>query len=87
MNIGQAVEAMKSGKRVARAGWNGAGMFAYYVPANGYPAQTGVAKQFFGENALVPYREYLALKTAQGDVATWAPSCSDTLADDWVVLD
>jgi hypothetical protein len=28
---------------VARAGWNGAGMFAYIVPASQYPA-TGVAK-------------------------------------------
>lgn len=87
MNIGQAVEAMKSGKRVARSGWNGQGMFAYYVPANSYPAQTGVAKKFFGENALVPYRAYMALKTAQGDVAAWTPSGSDVLADDWIVLD
>lgn len=87
MNIGQAVEAMKSGKRVARSGWNGQGMFAYYVPANSYPAQTGVAKQFFGENAMVPYRAYMALKTAQGDVAAWTPSGSDALADDWIVLD
>lgn len=87
MNIGQAVEAMKAGKRVARTGWNGQGMFAYYVPANSYPAQTGVAKQFFGENALVPYRAYMALKTAQGDVAAWTPSGSDVLADDWLVLD
>ena len=82
----QAIEAMKSGKRVARAGWNGAGMFAYLVPAASYPAQTGAAKAHFGEGAMVPYREYMALKTAQGDVATWAPSCSDALAEDWEVV-
>jgi hypothetical protein len=29
---------------VARAGWNGAGMFAYIVPASQYPAITGVTK-------------------------------------------
>lgn len=87
MPFGLAIEAMKQGKRVARAGWNGQGMFAYLVPAASYPAQTGVAKQFFGEGALVPYRAYMALKTAQGDVATWAPSGSDALADDWMILD
>ncbi|MGL6045417.1 MAG: DUF2829 domain-containing protein [Vogesella sp.] len=87
MPFGLAIEAMKQGKRVARTGWNGQGMFAYLVPAASYPAQTGVAKQFFGEGALVPYCAYMALKTAQGDVATWAPSGSDALADDWMILD
>jgi hypothetical protein len=83
LSFGMAIEALKLGKRVARAGWNGAGQFVCLVPAASYPAQTGIAKAYFGADALVPYRSYLALKTAQGDVATWAPSCSDALADDW----
>jgi hypothetical protein len=87
LTFGQAVEAAKQGKAIARLGWNGAGMFAYIVPAASYPAQTGAVKQYFGENALVPYRTYWALKTAQEDIATWTPSGSDTLAEDWVVLD
>lgn len=87
LTFGLAVEAMKLGKRVARTGWNGVGMFAYYVPANSYQAQTGAAKAFFGEGAMIPYRAYLALKTAQGDVAAWQPSASDVLAEDWYVLE
>lgn len=87
LNFGQAIEAAKAGKRVARTGWNGSGMFAYIVPAASYPAQTNAAKAHFGENALVPYRAYWALKTAQEDIATWTPSGSDTLAEDWVILD
>jgi len=87
MNFGQAIEAAKEGKRIARTGWNGSGMFAYIVPANSYPAQTGAAKAHFGEGAMVPYRAYWALKTAQNDVATWAPSCSDTLSEDWYILE
>jgi len=87
LNFGQAIEAAKAGNRVARAGWNGSGMFAYIVPAASYPAQTGAAKAHFGENGMVPYREYWALKTAQNDVATWAPSGSDSLASDWMILD
>jgi hypothetical protein len=47
---------------VARAGWNGAGMFAYIVPASQYPAITGVAKEYWGEGNFVPYRAYWALK-------------------------
>ncbi|MTO24509.1 DUF2829 domain-containing protein, partial [Turicibacter sanguinis] len=34
MNFGQVLELLKQGKKVARRGWNGKGMFLYYVPAN-----------------------------------------------------
>jgi hypothetical protein len=86
LNFGQAIEIAKAGKKIARQGWNGIGMFAYIVPENSYPALTGVAKEYWGDK-LVPYRAYWALKTAQEDVATWTPSGSDTLAEDWMVVE
>lgn len=85
-NFGEALQLLKDGRKVARRGWNGNGMFAYLVPAASYPVQTGAAASHFGEGSLIPYRAYLALKTAQDDVATWAPSCSDVLAEDWVII-
>ena len=33
-NFGQAIEALKEGKRVARQGWNGKGMFLFQRPAH-----------------------------------------------------
>lgn len=33
-NFGQAIEALKKGKRVARQGWNGKGMFIFERPAD-----------------------------------------------------
>ena len=86
LTFGQAIESAKQGKKVARKGWNGQGMFAYIVPANSYTAQTGVAKEYWGDKP-VPYRAYWALKTAQEDVATWSPSGSDSLAEDWLIVD
>lgn len=84
-DFGTATHLMKLGNRVQRAGWNGKGMFVYYVPAASYPAdrnsKSTMAGEFVGD--MVPYREYLALKTAQNDVSTWAPSVSDALAEDW----
>ena len=85
LTFGEAVEAIKTGKRIARSGWNGSGMYAYIVPAASYPAQTEVAKKEFVE--FVPYRAYFALKTAKNDVATWAPSGSDCLAEDWYIVE
>jgi len=87
LTFGLALEALKAGQKLARSGWNGAGQFVYIVPANAYPAQTGAAKAYFGDGALVPYGAYLALKNAQDTVNTWAPSISDVLAEDWQVVD
>lgn len=84
--FGDAIKAAKEGYKVARRGWNGSGQFAYIVPANSYPAQTGAAKEYWGDK-LVPYREYWALKTAQEDVDMWAPSGSDSLAEDWITVE
>lgn len=84
-DFGIAIRKLKEGKKVARKGWNGSGMFVYYVPAASYPVERNNLETMGGQfpDDMVPYREYLALKTAQGDVATWAPSVSDALATDW----
>lgn len=76
--------AKKPGTRLARQGWNGKGMFIYYVPGGSYPAQTEAARYAFGE--MVPYGPYLAMKTAQGNVVPWLASQTDILADDWMIL-
>lgn len=84
--FGHAVEALKLGHKVARTGWNGKGMFVYLVPANRYPAATDAAKSHFGADGMVPYNAYMALVGADGRVSTWAPSGSDALAEDWVIV-
>lgn len=81
LNFGEALLLLKEGKKVARNGWNGTGMFLYHVPANLYPAQTEAAKRTFGD--MVPYGEYIAMKTAQGNVVPWLASQTDMLSGDW----
>lgn len=87
LSFGDALVMLKAGKRLARAGWNGKGMFVYLVPAASYPVQTGAAKAHFGEGAMVPYNAYLAIKNVNETVSTWVPSVNDCLAEDWRVLD
>ena len=38
MNFGQALEALKNGKRVSRTGWHGKDMHVYLTTLNGYDA-------------------------------------------------
>lgn len=86
LNFEHALLLLKGGQRIARLGWNGKGMFVYLVPAASYPAQTGAAKAFFGDDALVPYNAYFAIKNVDNTVSTWVPSVNDLLADDWVIV-
>lgn len=86
LKFGEALESLKLGSKLARAGWNGKGMFVYFVPANNYPAQTGAAKAYFGEGAMVPYNAYFAIKGVDERVSTWVPSISDVLAEDWQIV-
>lgn len=92
MNFGDAIAALKAGRMVGRSGWNGKGMYLYYVPANSYPAQTEVAKSYWSNRnpeltadgiPLVPYGAYIAMKTAQENVVPWLASQTDVLAEDW----
>jgi hypothetical protein len=91
MAFGHAIEAMKKGKKVARAGWNGKGMFVYHVPASTYKAETEVAKTEFGE--VVACCAYIAMKVADGSaengnvVIGWLASQTDILAEDWTIVD
>lgn len=77
-----ALTLLKEGKKVSRVGWNGKGMYLYYVPAASYPAQTDVAKAEFGD--MVPYGPYIAIKTAVDNVVPWLASQTDLLAGDWI---
>jgi hypothetical protein len=85
MNFGAALQALKDGFRLERTGWNGKGLFVYYVPGGAFPALTEVAKKYIGET--VTYNPYFAIKQADGTVSTWAASIGDQLADDWKIVE
>jgi len=81
--FGAAISALKAGLKVTRRGWNGKDMYLYYVAPSSYKSLTPHAIAEFGETT--PYRAYIAIKTAQNDVAVWSPSCSDAFAQDWLI--
>ena len=82
MDFGAALEVLKDGGIVTRKGWNGKGMFLYYVPKGDYlPVTEAATWAFKGEP--VPYGAYIAMKTASGNVVPWLASQTDMLAEDW----
>ena len=58
MNFGQAIEALKNGKKVARVGWNGKGMFLYYVPVGAYAPCTEIAASIVNEIYGLPQKQH-----------------------------
>ena len=86
MKFGNALDKLLKGSKVTRQGWNGKNQFIYYVPQGSYKPCTKIAEQLTNEQGLVDYEPYIALKTVQGNVVPWAPSISDVLAEDWMVM-
>ena len=85
MSFGMAIEAMKKGKRVARAGWNGKGMYVFL--ADGVEFSTMADMSEFGEDE-VYVSDTLVLRTAQKTLQPgWLASQSDMLADDWYIVE
>ena len=70
-NFGQAIIALKEGKRVAREGWNGKNMW--------------LKLQIPDENSKMQ-RPYIYMYPADGLLVPWLASQTDILATDWVVL-
>ena len=73
-----ALKVVKAGKRIQRSGWNGKGMWVQYHPAQNLCQYDGT---------MISVREYLMMRTAQGDYVPWLASQTDILATDWMVLD
>ena len=83
MNFGNAIEALKEGKRVARAGWNGKGMFLFLVPGSNFIVNREPLLSIMGEGAQITYRPHIDMKDAEGKVVPWLASQTDMLAEDW----
>lgn len=91
MNFGQAIEALKSGKRVSRKGWNGKNMFLWLKTGcviNSDHCQDPVLKSICNDNGgTLSCLPTICMKTADNKVLTgWLASQSDMLSEDWFIV-
>jgi len=78
MNFGQAIEALKKGHKVSRAGWNGKGMWIALV--QGWDMADSELRSEIDELETAPW---IGMKTADGKFVPWLASQTDVLAEDW----
>ena len=88
MNFGIALEKLKRGEKVCRAGWNGKGMWIALV---GLAHQEGMTASFAWiltnpESTSVTEMDglpWIGMKTADNKFVPWLASQTDILAEDW----
>ena len=74
MDFGTALDVLRMGKKVAREGWNGVGM--WLMMAKGVDVRT--------EFGTVNIGEMLVIKSADSSFSAWFPSSLDLLSTDWI---
>lgn len=90
-SFGQAIWSLKFGKKVARKGWNGKGMFLWLKP------MTMVKSEWCHDPALKEIADNnggkiealgtICMKTADNKILTgWLASQVDILSNDWVIV-
>lgn len=85
MTFGLAIEALKKKLSVARAGWNGKGMFLFLIQgSNDIATLHGYG---FGEYLGEPtFRDAIFMRTVDNQLVPWTASQTDVLAEDWVIV-
>lgn len=100
LTFGDAIHFVKQGLRVARAGWNGKGMFVFLkagsIDPNGSDCEKFAAGSFggvdihlfeCGDTGTSTRMPNLNMRAADGSTVTgWLASQTDMLAEDWCVL-
>ena len=87
MNFGEAIEVLKQGKKVAREGWNGKGMFAFMVKGSKFEVNRAPLNEIYPEGTEVEYRPHIDLKAVDGSIGVWNPNMMDILAEDWMTVE
>ena len=95
MRFGEAIEHARNGKKIARHGWNGNGVYVYLTEGRGIPTDEWAAKlpsqeitEAEEKMGYVIVKPHLDMVNAQGErIIGWVASQTDMLALDWYVVD
>ena len=92
MNFGDAIKALKEGRKVARKGWNGKNMYLWLKPATVIKSEwckDPLLKEIVdANNGEAEALGTICMKTADNKILTgWLASQTDMLSEDWTVVE
>lgn len=85
-NFSRALEEIKAGHKVARAGWNGKNMFLFLVPGSTFKVNRPPLLGIYEEGTEINYCPHIDMRTADGKIVPWLCSQTDMLANDWEIV-
>lgn len=83
MDFSAALNFVKSGAKLRRAGWNGKGMFIFLVPGSTFTVNRAPLLGIYPEGTQINYHAHIDMRTADGQIVPWLASQTDLLATDW----
>ena len=91
MNFGDAIKALKEGKKVARKGWNGKNMYLWLKPATTIKSEwckDPMLKEIVDANGgEAEALGTICMKTADNKILTgWSANQIDMLSEDWLII-
>lgn len=86
MNFGSAIIFLKQGRKVARAGWNGKGMFLFLVKGSTFKVDKPPLLGIYDKGTEINYCSHIDMKTADNKIVPWLASQTDVLAEDWQLI-
>jgi hypothetical protein len=86
MTFGLALEALKRGHKVARAGWNGKGQWLSHVGVGFYDVGMSIVNPHRDMDKVLRLRPWIGIKTVDDQFMPWLASQSDMLASDWAIV-
>jgi len=91
MNFGEAIAALKDGKKVARTGWNGKGMWLILVPGTPMVSTTEGSAYFKAGVLATEILPHIDMWTVNAEgrramLPGWLASQTDMLAEDWNIV-
>jgi hypothetical protein len=86
MTYSEALTLAKAGHKITRAGWNGKGMFVYYVEGSTFKVNRPPLLGIYKKGTTIKYRPHLDMKYADGSCGVWVASHSDMIECDWMLV-
>ena len=84
MSFGEALEAVKNGKKATREGWNGKGQYIELATCLSYKTASGEVVNAEHQTA---GNSSIAFVGTSGTQIGWLASQADMLSNDWIVIE